>query len=237
MQWNTFFWYDEKNWGIDDALYKLKAEATPSTKWPIDDEDELRVERISHCTGAPDLIYRIKPAREFSCSTCLEVTAWAMFINATGLDIGICIGESKERTTIKSNCLEMLGFIGTSFTIDLPLENSDSQWVCSMPVYANGINPSGGPRGYVLPNNDSIDIGIVHAAEIYKFVLESKIEDEKRVFLIRPKYVVANFANCKLQLLAFAMDHKESAQRQTLEEFTAHANKLELNKVQWSENW
>uniref|UniRef100_A0A034VE87 Vacuolar protein sorting-associated protein 13B n=1 Tax=Bactrocera dorsalis TaxID=27457 RepID=A0A034VE87_BACDO len=236
MQWNSFFWYDEKNWGIDDALHKLKAETAPSTKWPIDDEEELRVERMSHCTGAADLVYRIKPAKEFSCTTCLEVTAWAMFINATGLDIGICFGESKKRTTIQSNCLEMLGFIGTAFTIDLPLENADSPWVCSMPVYANGINPSGGPRGYVLPDNDSIDIGIVHAAEVYKFVLESKIDNEKRVFRLRPKYVVANFTNCKLQLLTFAMDHKESAQRQTLEEFTALATKLELNTVQWSEN-
>ncbi|XP_069969328.1 intermembrane lipid transfer protein VPS13B isoform X2 [Bactrocera oleae] len=236
MQWNTFFWYDEKNWGIDDALQKLKAETAPSAKWPIDDEDELRVKRISHCTGATDLIYRIKPAKEFSCTTCLEVTAWAMFINATGLDIGICIGESEERTTIKSNCLEMLAFIDASFTIDLPLENADSPWVRSMPVYANGINSSSGPRGYVLPDNDSIDILIVHASEVYKFVLDTKIEDENRVFRLRPKYVVANFANCKLELLTFAMDHKESAQRQILEEFTAQATKLELNKVQWSEN-
>uniref|UniRef100_A0A0K8W1C6 Vacuolar protein sorting-associated protein 13B n=1 Tax=Bactrocera latifrons TaxID=174628 RepID=A0A0K8W1C6_BACLA len=237
MQWNSFFWYDERNWGIDDALHKLKAETAPSTKWPIDDEDELRVERMSHCTGAADLVYRIKPAKEFSCTTCLEVTACSMFINATGLDIAICFGESKTRTTIQSNCLEMLGFISTSFTIDLPLENADSPWVCSMPVYANGINPSSGPRGYVLPDNDSIDVGIVHAAEVYKFVLESKFDDEKRVFRLRPKYVVANFAKCKLQLFTFAMDHKESAQRQALEEFSALATKLELNTVQWSENW
>ncbi|XP_028899829.2 intermembrane lipid transfer protein VPS13B isoform X2 [Zeugodacus cucurbitae] len=235
MQWNSFFWYDENAWGIDDALHKLKADTVPPTKWPIDDEDELRVERISHCTDAVDLVYRIKPAREFSCSTCLEVTASAMFINATGLDIGICIGESNERTTIKSNCLEMLGFIGKSFTIGLPLENSASPWVCSMPVFANGIS-TGGARGYILPDNDSVDIAIVYESEVYKFVLESKIEHEKQVFRLRPKYVIANFANCKLELLTFAIDHKESAQLQTLVEFTAHSNKLGLNKVQWSDN-
>ncbi|XP_054747188.1 intermembrane lipid transfer protein VPS13B isoform X1 [Anastrepha obliqua] len=236
VQWNTFFWYDEKSWGIDDALYKLKADRLPTSKWPLDDEDELRVQRISHCTDAANLLFVIKPAREFSCSTCLEVTPWAMFINATGIDIGICIGQIVDRASIKSNCIEMLSAITASFTIDLPIQNGDAKWVSSAPIYCNGITPSGGSRGHILPDNDSIDIGIVHEAEIYKFVLEHVIKNEQRVFRLRPKYVVANFTNRKLQVLAFAMDHKESARRQALEEFNVNAKKFELVERQWTEN-
>uniref|UniRef100_W8BHK3 Vacuolar protein sorting-associated protein 13B n=2 Tax=Ceratitis capitata TaxID=7213 RepID=W8BHK3_CERCA len=237
MQWNSFFWYDEKDWGIDDALHKLSSDVGSSTsKWPLDEEDELRVNRLTHCTGAANLVYTQKPAREFSCATCLEVTAWAMFINATGLDIGICIGQSKERTTVKSNCLEMLSIITTPFTIDLPLEDDDMKWISSTQICFNGISPTGGLRGSVLLDNDSLDLGIVHKTEIYKFILEYKIENSQRVLRLRPKYVVSNFANCKLQLLSFAMDHKESASRQTLEEFAVQSKKMDLNKVQWTDN-
>ncbi|XP_036346047.1 LOW QUALITY PROTEIN: vacuolar protein sorting-associated protein 13B-like [Rhagoletis pomonella] len=236
MQWSTFFCYDEKSWGIDDAVYKLKTAQILRSKWLLNDEDELRVKRTSYGTGTADLLYVMKPVEEFSCSTCLEVTSWALFVNSTGIDVGISISQSKKRTLIKSNCLEMLGEITGSFTVDLNMEDAGVKWVSSMPIYCNGIS-QGAARGHVLPDNDSIDFTIVHDEKIYKLVLEYRIKNEQRVFRLRPKYIVANFAKCKIQLLAFAMDHKESAQRQTLEEFNVGATKLELTEIQWAENW
>ncbi|XP_044314696.1 vacuolar protein sorting-associated protein 13B isoform X2 [Drosophila rhopaloa] len=219
MDWHKFFHYDPNVWTIENALQKLGKSS--KRKWPLNDEEELRVCRQLDFQNSFDVKYRTKATREFSCSLGLEVTAWGMFINGTGLDVSIFMIHEKARFEIKANSLEMMPKLRSAFTIDVPFEQG---WITSTPIsledFSQKTVQSAG-RSMSLRSNSFVDIVIVEREEVLRLILEYRKEaDGRRLFKLRSKFVLANFTDVVLNALPLAMDHKETSTREEVEAYS-----------------
>ncbi|KAH8311151.1 hypothetical protein KR044_004588 [Drosophila immigrans] len=214
MDWQKFFYYDPAEWTIETTLQRLNK--TPRPKWPFDDPEELRVQRGSRVLDKVDVQYLTKPTRDFSCTVGLEVFAWGMFINATGVPVSLSLPKEGARYAIGSNCLEMLPVISGYFTIDVTF---GSNWIPSMPIcleqQMQAVQTSSGiGRPVVLRLNSYVDLVVVRNEDVFRLILEYKMEDGRRVFKLRSKFVIANFTDEVLHAMPLTMDHKETSSRE-----------------------
>ncbi|XP_034117971.1 intermembrane lipid transfer protein VPS13B isoform X1 [Drosophila albomicans] len=214
MDWQKFFNYDSAEWTIETTLQRLNK--TPKPKWPFDDDEEMRVQRISKVLDKLDIQYCVKPTREFSCTLGLEVSAWGMFINATGVPVSLSLPKEGARYPIGANCLEMLPVISGYFTIDVTF---GSNWIPSMPIcleqQMQAVQTSSGiGRPVVLRVNSYVDLVVVRNEDVFRIILEYKMEDGRRVFKLRSKFIIANFTDVVLHAMPLTMDHKETSSRE-----------------------
>ncbi|XP_030371450.1 vacuolar protein sorting-associated protein 13B isoform X2 [Scaptodrosophila lebanonensis] len=210
MDWQKFFHYDHDEWTIETTLQNLRKALKP--KWPMNDQEELRVRRCTMQQNTFDIIYKAQATREFSCTLGLSVAAWGMFINATGLEVSIFQAKTRSRCSLKANCLEMMPMLTGLFSVDIPYGTS---WIASNSVCLDELTDTVGNSRYtVLRANSFIDIVVVRNEDVLRFLLEYKIEDGCRVFKLRPKFVVTNFTNVVLHALPLTMDHKETSSRE-----------------------
>ncbi|XP_055848221.1 intermembrane lipid transfer protein VPS13B isoform X2 [Episyrphus balteatus] len=212
IDWNKFFWYDEKIWTVDKSLAELSKPA--AIKWPMNDEEELRIRRNCMDTKTTSLLYKCSPSREFSCTLSLEVAPWGTFINATGQKIAVQNSKSMVLGEIVSNAIGMLPLIKSEFTI--AIENGGS-WVSSLPIIFDKSVEVAKRKCYRLNENDSTDIVILREKEVFKFYLTFCTENERNVFVLKPKYVIANMTKQPLVVLPFCLDHKETTGRKNVE--------------------
>ncbi|XP_073817283.1 vacuolar protein sorting 13B isoform X2 [Musca autumnalis] len=240
LDWQKFFWYDEQKWTIENALNALAKSSVKS--WPLENEEELRVKRISRCSGESDVIYNTQVSREFSCTLNLEVAPWGMFVNGTGVDIQLkafapptsssSTQQQQELQQVQGkellvagNNLEMLFNISQGFVIGI---QHDSQWNYSLPIFfENALSSNQCKRYYVLTEGDVTDIVILRNNEVFKFVIKLTTENNCKVLKLSPKFGVVNYTKIPLNLLPFAMDHKENVIRsnvQRLNEKTPNAH-------------
>jgi len=236
MDWHKFFYYDPNIWTIENALHKLGKSAKP--KWPLNDPEELRVSRVLDFKNSFDVRYRTNATREFSCSQGLEVSAWGMFINGTGLDVSIFMINQQARIELKANSLEMMPKLMSAFTIDVPC---DSGWIASTPICLEDftqktVNNAG--RSMYLRFNSFVDIVIVERDEVMRLILEYKKEDDgRRVFKLRSKFVLTNFTDVVLNVLPLAMDHKETSTRDEVEAYSSAKSARSLISADSNKNW
>ncbi|XP_023169164.2 vacuolar protein sorting-associated protein 13B isoform X2 [Drosophila hydei] len=213
MDWHKFFHYNPADWTIESTLDRL--DRSIRSKWPLNDAEELRVQRPHELLSMMDVQYRAQATREFSCTLGLEIAPWAMFINDTNLDVSICLVAAGVRHKIRASCLEMLPVLSSHFTLDAPF---GSNWVSSMAIcveqqgQASSV-PSGSKRHVLLRANSYVDIVLVRNNEVMRLLLDFKLDDGRRIFKLRSKYVIANFTNLTLTALPLTMDHKETCGR------------------------
>lgn len=213
MDWHKFFHYNPADWTIESTLDRL--DRSIRSKWPLNDAEELRVQRPHELLSMMDVQYRAQATRDFSCTLGLEIAPWAMFINDTNLDVSICLVAAGVRHKIRASCLEMLPVLSSHFTLDAPF---GSNWVSSMAIcveqqgQASSV-PSGSKRHVLLRANSYVDIVLVRNNEVMRLLLDFKLDDGRRIFKLRSKYVIANFTNLTLTALPLTMDHKETCGR------------------------
>lgn len=226
LDWQKFFWYDEQKWTIENALNILGKPL--SKRWPLLDEEELKVKRISYDVEEKDIIYNTQPSREFSCTLNLEVAPWGMFINATGVDI--CIGDlthqPSKQILLTANSLEMLFNVSQGFTIGI---RHDNNWMQSLPIFFENTSANHHyKRYYVITETDATDIVILRGNEVLKFVLKLKIENESKIFKLSSKFGIVNYYKSPLSILPFAMDHKENVARTNVQHLDEKAYKTTI---------
>ena len=243
MDLNKFFWYDQNECNIEKILSSLSK--ANIYRWPMDDEHELRIRRICSST-APEMSinYNIQPTREFSCATGIIVSCWGVFINSTGTSIRLNDLSNDAEVIIKSNEIAMVGSIKHSFTLAVPY---GSGWVASLPIYLVALSGRR-EQHYVLPETTSttslggnasngVEIVIQSNYEIYKFVLQLQVEDERRILKLQPKFVVVNFSKNKLCLIPFALDHKEKMEPAELQVLNDNLLKESVEPVSDQDRW
>lgn len=216
MDCQKFFQYDPVKWTIESALTLFRLEPIP--EWPNDDPEELAVRRNIKQLDNLDVQYRVRARQEFSCTQQLEISAWGVFINATGVNVGLCLPKFGIRYDIEANSLAMLPQLLSHFTIDV---SYGSNWVSSKPIcldkdIQSALSASGGGRHNVLSANSFMDIVVVINDEVFRMLLEYKLDDGKRMFKLRSKFVIANFSDTKIYALPLTMDHKETSTRETV---------------------
>lgn len=216
MDCQKFFQYDPVKWTIESALTLFRLEPIP--EWPNDDPEELAVRRNIKQLDNLDVQYRVRARQEFSCTQQLEISAWGVFINATGVNVGLCLPKFGIRYDIEANSLAMLPQLLSHFTIDV---SYGSNWVSSKPIcldkdIQSALSASGGGRHNVLSANSVMDIVVVINDEVFRMLLEYKLDDGKRMFKLRSKFVIANFSDTKIYALPLTMDHKETSTRETV---------------------
>lgn len=216
MDCQKFFQYDPVKWTIESALTLFRLEPIP--QWPNDDPEELAVRRTIKQLDKLDVQYRIQARQEFSCTQQLEISAWGIFVNATGVNVGLCLPKLGTRYDIEANSLAMLPELVSHFTIDVTY---GSNWVSSKPIcldkdIQSALAASGGGRHNVLGANSFMDIVVVINDEVFRMLLEYKLANGKRMFKLRSKFVLANFSETKIFALPLTMDHKETSTRETV---------------------
>lgn len=224
MDCQQFFQFDPQKWTIDKTLNNFDVEQP--VKWPMDDPEELCVRRSIKELEALDIQYRLEATREFSCTLGLEISAWGMFINATGVNISLYIPKLAVRHCIDANCMAMLPVLDSHFTIDVSF---GSNWISSMPICLNqdmqsALAASGGGRHNLLNANSFMDIVVVVNDEVFRMILEHKVQDGKRFFKLRSKFVIANFTDENIYALPLTMDHKETSNREDVESLDVTKN-------------
>lgn len=227
MDCQKFFQYDPVKWTIESALTLFRLEPIP--EWPNDDPEELAVRRNIKQLDNLDVQYRVRARQEFSCTQQLEISAWGVFINATGVNVGLCLPKFGIRYDIEANSLAMLPQLLSHFTIDV---SYGSNWVSSKPIcldkdIQSALSASGGGRHNVLSANSVMDIVVVINDEVFRMLLEYKLDDGKRMFKLRSKFVIANFSDTKIYALPLTMDHKETSTRETVN-FLDNSKKIRL---------
>ncbi|XP_017076320.2 vacuolar protein sorting-associated protein 13B [Drosophila eugracilis] len=235
MDWHKFFYYDSNVWTIENALNQLGKSS--KRKWPLNDPEELRVSRVLDFQSPFDVKYHTKATREFSCSLGLDVTAWGMFINGTGLDVSIFMIDEKARFELKANSLKMMPRLTSAFTIDLPTDNG---WIASTSICLEDFSQkavSKAGRSMYLRYNSFVDIVVVERDEVLRLILEYRKNDEgQRVFKLRSKFVVTNFSDVVLNVIPLAMDHKESSTREEVEAYSLSKKARSLIPVDSTKN-
>lgn len=233
MDWHKFFHYNPADWTIERTLDRL--DKSVRAKWPLNDAEELRVQRPYELLSMLDVQYRAQATREFSCTLGLEVAPWAMFINDTNLDVSICLVSAGVRHKVRASCLEMLPVLSGHFTIDAPF---GSNWVSSMAIcvehlgQASSERPSGSGRHVLLRANSYVDIVLVRNDEVLRLLLDFRLDDARRVFKLRSKYVIANCTDLTLTALPLTMDHKESSGREEISSLKLDSISQRLKPVQ-----
>ncbi|XP_059217881.1 intermembrane lipid transfer protein VPS13B isoform X1 [Stomoxys calcitrans] len=241
FDWQKFFWYDDNKWNIDSALNLL----TPTVlkHWPMEDEEELKLQRISQSSGETDVIYNTQVSREFSCTLNLEVAPWGMFINGTGVEI--CLSEltnavnggaptrHPKQVVVAVNSLEMLFNVTQGFTIAI---RNGSSWMSSLPIFFENTSFGKHKRYCVLTETEVTDIVILRANEVFKFVLKMKIENGRKVLKLSSKFGVVNYTKVQLSLLPFALDHKENVARTNIQALDEKSQKTTLTPATGWEN-
>ncbi|XP_017140957.1 vacuolar protein sorting-associated protein 13B isoform X2 [Drosophila miranda] len=234
MDWHKFFYFDPAQWTIENSLHKLGKTVKP--KWPLSDDEESRVLRRVSLTNAFDVEYRLKATRDFSCTLGLEVSAWGMLINATGLDLSICQTRDRERHQLNANCLEMVPKLCGLFTIDVPF---GCNWIASTPIYLEELAKTvenSPKRSMMLRCNSFVDIVVVRNEEVLRMMLEYRLEDGRRVFKLRSKFVITNFTDVSLNALPLTMDHKETSTREEVNAFSMANKSRSLVSVDGAKN-
>lgn len=236
MDWQKFFHYDPKVWTIEKALDNLGKSNKP--KWPLNDYEELRVRRRMPPPESYDVKYLTGPTREFSCTFGLEVTAWAMFINAIDQDVTVYSLQEQAHYRLAANALEMLPKIKTAFTLNV---RCGSEWIRSSLICFEELLQSKSPnaaRTLSLRCNSFVDVVIVRNEEVLRFVLEYRLEaDSRRLLKLRSKFVVTNFTDVDLIALPLAMDHKETSTREEVEAFSLAKKPCNIKPTNLSKNW
>ncbi|XP_058985596.1 intermembrane lipid transfer protein VPS13B-like [Musca domestica] len=229
LDWQKFFWYDEHKWTIENALNVL---AKPLAKnWPLENEEELKVKRISQNFAESDVIYNTQVSREFSCTLNLEVAPWGMFINGTGVEIQLKQFEAStqqetKQISIGANQLEMLFNISQGFVIGI---RHDASWNYSLPIFFENALSNQCKRYYVLTEGDVTDIVILRDKEVFKFVLKLNTENNCKILKLSSKFGVVNYTKIPLYLLPFAMDHKENVMRCNIQRLNEKAPNIPVN--------
>ncbi|XP_023036340.1 vacuolar protein sorting-associated protein 13B isoform X1 [Drosophila willistoni] len=236
MDWHKFFYFDPAHWTIEEAIQKLGKPLKP--KWPLNDHEEIRINRHMEFLNEFDVQYFTQATREFSCTLGLDIRPWGTFINATGLDISIYVPKKRARHHLRANCLEMVPTLSDLFTIDVPYSTSwtQSTAICLEElVQSVGTSNSNSGRYVVLRPNAYVDIVIVRNEEIFRMLLEYKLENGQRIFKLRSKFVCTNFTDIKLHALPLAMDHKENSSREeinSLDSALRNRNLISVDKTQ-----
>ncbi|KAH8383835.1 hypothetical protein KR009_010773 [Drosophila setifemur] len=219
MDWHKFFNYDSNLWTIENALQKLGKSSKPN--WPMNDYEELNVRRQLPEPKSFDVKYQTQATREFACTLGLEVSAWGMFINATGMDVSLFTLKDQTRNELKVNSLEMIPKITGAFTIDVCY---GSEWIASTPICFEELLQSkehNHGRTMSLRCNSFVDIIVLRQEEVLRLVLEYRLEaDGRRLFKLRSKFVLTNFTDVALNVLPLAMDHKETSTRDEVDAFS-----------------
>ncbi|XP_075147258.1 vacuolar protein sorting 13B isoform X1 [Haematobia irritans] len=242
FDWQKFFWYDEQTWTIDNALDLLSH--TKGKHWPMeDDEEEMKIKRISEGSGEADIIFNTKASRDFSCTLNLEVSPWGMFINGTGIEIRICElpmgGESTtqqfrpKEVVVAANGLEMLFNLSQGFSIAI---RNGSSWLQSLPIFFENTSYGKHKRYHILTEIDVTDIVILRANEVFKFLLKLRNENGRKILKLYPKFGVVNYTKSQLSLLPFAMDHKENVTRPNILDLDRNTTKTPLAPAAGLEN-
>lgn len=236
MDWHKFFYYDPTVWTIENALHKLGKSS--KRKWPLNDPEELRVSRVLDFENAFDVKYQTKATREFSCCQGLDVTAWGMFINGTGLYVAIFMIHEQARLDLKANSLQMMPKLKSAFTIDVRFDNG---WKSSTPICLEDFtqkSSSNAGRSLYLRYNSFVDIVIVERDEVLRLILEYRQEDDgRRLFKLRSKFVFTNFTDVVLNALTLAMDHKENSTREEVEAYSICKKARSLVSSESTKNW
>ncbi|XP_046806664.1 vacuolar protein sorting-associated protein 13B [Lucilia cuprina] len=232
LDWQKFFWYDEQKWSIENTLSIL---AKPLARnWPLNDEEELKVKRISESNHGIDVIYNTRVTREFACTLNLEVAPWGMFLNATGLQVRVCeLGVQPKELMVNANGLEMLFNISQGFSIGI---RNGSNWIQSLPIYLENAIVTQSKHFYTVTEGDYTDIVILRGDEVIKFLLTLKIENNRKIFKLSSKFAVVNHTKNRLCILPFAMDHKESIARKDVERLDNNTTKTVLRATPYKEN-
>ena len=232
LDWQKFFWYDEQKWTVENALTLL---SKPVSKyWPIKDEEELKVHRITESKHKVDVIYNARATREFACTLNLEVSPWGIFINATGLEVRICeLDQESTKIKVQPNGLEILPNISQGFSIGI---RNGSNWIQSLPIYLESTIVMQTKHYYNLGLDEPADIVILRGDEVLKFILTLRIENQRKVFKLSAKYAVVNHTKNRLCILPFAMDHKECINRQNVENLDFYATKQIVRATPYKQN-
>ncbi|XP_022217026.2 LOW QUALITY PROTEIN: vacuolar protein sorting-associated protein 13B [Drosophila obscura] len=234
MDWHKFFYFDPALWTVENSLHQLGKTLKPM--WPLNDDEELRVRRHVRLESTFDVEYRVHATREFSCTLGLEVSAWGMFINATGLDLSICQTKDRERHQLKANCLELVPKLCGVFTIDVPFGCS---WIASTPIYLEELAKTvenSPKRSMMLRPSSYVDIVVVRNEEVLRMMLEYRLEDGRRVFKLRSKFVITNFTDVSLNALPLTMDHKETSTREEVNAYSTAKRSRSLVSVDGTKN-
>ncbi|XP_017091950.2 intermembrane lipid transfer protein VPS13B isoform X1 [Drosophila bipectinata] len=235
MDWQKFFHYDPKVWTIEKALDNLGKSNKP--KWPLNDYEEMRVRRRMPTPESYDVKYLTGPTREFSCTFGLEVTAWAMFINAIDQDVSVYLLPEQAHYRIAANSLDMLPKIRTAFTLNV---RCGAEWIrSSLICFEELLQPKNqnAARTLSLRCNSFVDVVIVRNEEVLRLVLEYRLEaDGRRLLKLRSKFVVTNFTDVDLIALPLAMDHKETSTREEVEAFSLAKKPCNIQSTDLSKN-
>ncbi|KAH8342100.1 hypothetical protein KR059_012058 [Drosophila kikkawai] len=234
MDWHKFFNYDSSVWTIENALDKLSK--NPEVRWPLNDPEELRLQREVKMPGQSpfDVRYHTSATREFSCTLGLNVSAWAMFINSTGLEVSLRTIKDPARIRIKANGLEMLPRITSAFCIQVFY---NSEWFTSTNICLEEQSANNAGRTMSLRCNSFVDVVLVEKDQVFRLMLEYKQEaDGRRVFKLHSKFVLSNFTDVNLNALPLAMDHKESASREEVDAYAFAKEPRSLTSAEANKN-
>lgn len=88
----------------------------------------------------------------------------------------------------------------------------------------SALAASGGGRHNLLNANSFMDIVVVVNDEVFRMILDHKVQDGKRFFKLRSKFVIANFTDEQIYALPLTMDHKETSNREDVESLDVTKN-------------
>ncbi|KAL9894530.1 vacuolar protein sorting 13B [Glossina fuscipes fuscipes] len=231
LDWQKFFFYSDHKWNVESALQIL---SKPIVRhWPLNDEDELRVRRISKAKSTVDVIYHVSRNREFSCTLSLELSPWGIWINSTGINVRISNLKITQSVIIESNGLEMLFDLSEGFYVEIP---DGPIWKQSLPIYFTENSECEYNECYVVKECSPCDVVILRRENVHKFVLFMSIENGRRIFKLHSKFAIVNFSKHCVCVIPFAVGQKESIDLQMIKQLDNGTQHFEMKATPGWEN-
>lgn len=165
-------------------------------------------------------IFKCIPSRELSSSLMLDVTTWCLFINSIGCTIQLINSTDRSCCIVHSNNIAMplpiavsfrtlrtiiiwlflwSRFLQKAFSIAVWI---DQKWLHSCPIYITSSRGRAKPC-YDIAAEGSAIVKIMAESKLCKFQLSSMMENNSRVFILSPHFVVCNHTDRPVNIWAF----------------------------------
>ncbi|XP_055587583.1 intermembrane lipid transfer protein VPS13B [Uranotaenia lowii] len=222
----SFFQVPERFKTIENAIELLQQ--NHKLPWPCSREEELRWKRENSIQEATLPIYHCSAAHELSCSLMLSISPWCFFINQLGCPVRLKNYETQEVNIVEANNIVMPSYIENVFTFELDV----GFLLKSELIYLKGEIRKLSSGSIILPSDGSVNICIRSENGIAQLVLTSITENNIRVLILAPQYVVVNYSTaCDLRGWCFAVLANERMDQVRQDEQASHTAVFSLPRT------
>lgn len=177
-----------------------------SCDWPMKEDAKIQrnFSEPDHFVPLCDFGSLMVPEEKFFNSLVLELSAWSVFINASGMRM--VLKSNKRSMLVEANYLATpFDFLDNRFIVQFEADNG--VYVDSPEIFMGGKNDAGGKEVLVLNEGDplTLEVPSVDGKYLLRMIISLKRIRNRKVITVASQYVAVNYTQLDVSIFMIAV--------------------------------